>query len=54
VLTAVHKIEFDPMPLAEATVARAVSLAPKDTDVAAYQEQVSQLKKLKLAANAHE
>jgi hypothetical protein len=51
VLTAMHKIEFDPMPLAEATLARAVSLAPKDADVAAYQEEVGELKKLKLAAN---
>lgn len=51
VLTALHKLAFDPMPLAEATVARAVSLAPKDTDVAAYQEEVGELKKLKMAAN---
>jgi hypothetical protein len=51
VLTGMHKIEFDPLPLAEATVARAVSLAPKDADVAAYQEEVRELKKLKMAAN---
>ena len=51
--TALHKIEFDQQPLAEATVARAVSLAPKDTDVAAYQEEVGELKKLKMAANDH-
>jgi hypothetical protein len=51
VLTAIHKIEFDPLPLAEATLTRAVSLAPKDTDVAAYQEEVRQLKKLKMATN---
>ena len=51
VLSALHKILFDPMPLAEATLARAVSLAPKDSDVAAYQEEVRQFKKLKMAAN---
>jgi hypothetical protein len=47
-LQAMHKIEFDPQPLAEATAVRAVSLAPKDTDIADYQE------KIKLATNAHE
>jgi tetratricopeptide (TPR) repeat protein len=51
VLTGLHKIEFDPQPLAEATVARAVSLAPKDADVVAYRDEVG---KLKLATNAHE
>jgi hypothetical protein len=50
-LSAMHKIEFDPMPLAEAILARAISLAPKDPEVAAYQEEVGELKKLKMAAN---
>jgi hypothetical protein len=43
-----HKIEFDPVPLAEATMARAVSLAPDDPDVGAYQDQV---RDLRMAAN---
>ena len=44
VLMAMHKIEFDPAALAEATVARAVSIAPKDADVASYQEQVREFR----------
>ena len=52
VLAGMRKIEFDPWPLAEAIVARAVSVAPEDPDVAAYQEQVRELKKL--ATNAHQ
>lgn len=44
VLTAMHKIEFDPQPLAKAIVARAVSLAPGDAEVAAMRDQVHQLK----------
>ncbi len=47
-LQAMHKIEFDQQRLAQATVARAVSLAPKDTEIARYQE------KIELATNAHE
>jgi hypothetical protein len=48
VLVTMHKIEFDPVPLAEAMLARAVSLAPEDPDVGAYQEQV---RELRMAAN---
>jgi len=44
VLVAVHKIQFDPAALAEAIVARAVSIAPKDADVASYQEQVHEFR----------
>lgn len=51
VLAGLRKIEFDPSPLAEAIVARAVSIAPKDPEVAGYREQVRELNKIKLAAN---
>lgn len=51
VLAGLRKIEFDPAQLAEAMLARAVSIAPKDPEVAAYRDQVRELNKIKLAAS---
>jgi hypothetical protein len=39
ILLAMRKVPFDPSPLAEAALQRAVSLAPGDQGVAAYLEQ---------------